>query len=104
MNFNPIRVLLLLADNGTGQDLHFQLDELDSIKVVRIAHSQRMALNQVGDWNWTATVIGVGSLLLIFAIQRFIPKLPAALTAVVISSVIVQNPPFTFTRLCPNLD
>jgi len=47
------------------------------------------ALSQFGDWNWTATIIGVGSLLLIFAIQRFIPKLPAALTAVVISSVIV---------------
>jgi high affinity sulfate transporter 1 len=47
------------------------------------------AISQIGDWNWTATVIGVGSLLLIFAIQRFIPKLPAALTAVVISSVIV---------------
>jgi high affinity sulfate transporter 1 len=47
------------------------------------------AVSQIGDWNWTATVIGVGALLLIFAIQRFIPKLPAALTAVVISSVIV---------------
>jgi len=47
------------------------------------------AISQIGDWNWTATVIGVGSLLLIFAIQRFIPKLPAALTAVVLSSVIV---------------
>jgi len=47
------------------------------------------AISQVGDWNWTATVIGVGALLLIFAIQRFIPKLPAALTAVVLSSVIV---------------
>ncbi len=47
------------------------------------------AISQIGDWNWTATVIGVGALLLIVAIQRFIPKLPAALTAVVISSVIV---------------
>ena len=34
-------------------------------------------------------VIGVGSLLMIFAIQRFIPKLPAALSAVVVASVIV---------------
>jgi high affinity sulfate transporter 1 len=47
------------------------------------------AVSQIGDWNWTATVIGVGALLLIFAIQRFVPKLPAALTAVVLTSVIV---------------
>jgi high affinity sulfate transporter 1 len=47
------------------------------------------AVSQIGDWNWTAVVIGVGSLLMIFAIQRFIPKLPAALTAVVVASVIV---------------
>jgi high affinity sulfate transporter 1 len=47
------------------------------------------AVSQIGDWNWTAVVIGVGSLLMIFAIQRFMPKLPAALTAVVVASVIV---------------
>jgi SulP family sulfate permease len=47
------------------------------------------AVSQIGDWNWTAVVIGVGSLVMIFAIQRFIPKLPAALTAVVVASVIV---------------
>ncbi len=47
------------------------------------------AVSQIGDWNWTAVVIGVGALVMIFAIQRFIPKLPAALTAVVVASVIV---------------
>jgi high affinity sulfate transporter 1 len=46
-------------------------------------------VSQIGDWDWIAVVIGVGSLLMIFAIQRFIPKLPAALTAVVVASVIV---------------
>jgi SulP family sulfate permease len=46
-------------------------------------------VSQIGDWNWVAVVIGVGALLMIFAIQRFIPKLPAALTAVVVASVIV---------------
>ena len=45
--------------------------------------------SDVGDWNWTATALGVGAVLLIFAIQRFIPKLPAALTAVVLASVFV---------------
>jgi MFS superfamily sulfate permease-like transporter len=47
------------------------------------------AVSHVGDWNWTATAIGVGALVLIFAIQRFTPSLPAALTAVVVTSVIV---------------
>jgi high affinity sulfate transporter 1 len=47
------------------------------------------AVSQIADWNWTEVVIGVGSLVLMFAIQRFIPKLPAALTAVVVASVIV---------------
>jgi SulP family sulfate permease len=46
-------------------------------------------LSQIGSWNLTATVLGLGALVLIFAIQRFIPKVPAALTAVVIPSVIV---------------
>ena len=45
--------------------------------------------SQVGSWNLTATVLGVGALVLIFAIQRFMPKAPAALTAVVIASAIV---------------
>jgi high affinity sulfate transporter 1 len=61
------------------------------------------AVSQIGNWNWTATVIGVGSLLLIFAIQRFIPKLPAALTAVVLSSVIVAvfNPDIDLVAQIP---
>ena len=60
-------------------------------------------ISQVGAWNWTATIIGVGALLLIFGIQRFIPKLPAALTAVVISSVIVAvlNPSIDLVAQIP---
>jgi SulP family sulfate permease len=46
-------------------------------------------ISEVGDWTWAAAAIGVGSLVLIFAIQRFAPKLPAALAAVVITSLIV---------------
>ena len=47
------------------------------------------AVSQIGDWNATATAIGVGSLLMIFALVRFLPKVPAALTAVVLTSIIV---------------
>ena len=46
-------------------------------------------LEQISSWNATATAIGVGSVLLIFAMARYTPKIPAALTAVVIASVIV---------------
>jgi len=47
------------------------------------------ALSQFSDWDWATLLMGVGALLLIFAIERFIPKLPAALTAVVLSSLLV---------------
>jgi sulfate permease, SulP family len=46
-------------------------------------------LEQISSWNLTATAIGVGSILLIFAMARYVPKIPAALTVVVIASVIV---------------
>ena len=46
-------------------------------------------ISQIGDWNWTAVVMGIGSLLLIFGIQRFVPKVPAALAAVVLASVLI---------------
>ncbi len=46
-------------------------------------------LEQISSWSLVATAIGVGSLVLIFAMQHYTPKIPAALTAVVITSVIV---------------
>jgi high affinity sulfate transporter 1 len=46
-------------------------------------------ISDIGDWTWAAAAIGVGSLVLIFAIQRFVPKVPAALAAVVATSLIV---------------
>jgi len=61
------------------------------------------AISQIGSWNWTATIIGVGALLLILAISRFIPKLPAALTAVFVTSVIVAifNPDIDLVAKIP---
>ena len=46
-------------------------------------------ISDIGDWTWAAVAIGLGSLVLIFAIQAFVPKLPAALAAVVVTSLIV---------------
>ena len=46
-------------------------------------------ISDVGGWTWAAVAIGVGSLVLIFAIQAVVPKVPAALAAVVITSLVV---------------
>ena len=46
-------------------------------------------LSQISDWSLVATVIGVGSILLIFALRRFAPKVPGELVAVVIASILV---------------
>jgi high affinity sulfate transporter 1 len=61
------------------------------------------SFSQIGDWNWIAVFVGVGSLVMIFAIQRFIPKLPAALTAVVLTSLIVAifNPDLKLIAAIP---
>ena len=47
------------------------------------------AVTSIGDWNISASVVGIGALLLIFGLQRFMPKVPAALSAVIIASAIV---------------
>ena len=46
-------------------------------------------LSQFRDWDWMTVGVGFASLLLIFGIERFVPKVPAALTAVVLASVFV---------------
>jgi len=46
-------------------------------------------LSQINHWNWTATLLGLGAIALIFAIQRFAKVVPAALTAVVLASIYV---------------
>ena len=62
------------------------------------------AISQIGDWSWVTVAIGFGSLILIFAIQRFVPKLPAALVAVVVASVTVAvfNPDVDLVAQIPS--
>ncbi|MCB0047810.1 MAG: SulP family inorganic anion transporter [Caldilineaceae bacterium] len=54
-------------------------------------------ITNIGSWNMNAAIIGFLALILIFAIQRFMPKLPAALTAVILASVYVA-------MVSPNID
>lgn len=46
-------------------------------------------LSKVGSWDWTATILGTLALVLIFTIQRVVPRVPAALSAVVLASIVV---------------
>ncbi|MGO9504975.1 MAG: SulP family inorganic anion transporter [Streptosporangiaceae bacterium] len=46
-------------------------------------------LKNIGHWNWTATIVGLLAIALIFALQRYMKKVPAALTAVILTSVYV---------------
>ncbi len=45
--------------------------------------------SQITEWHWVTVGVGIASLFIIFGIERFAPKLPAALTAVVLGSVFV---------------
>ena len=82
-----------------------QLDKMAGVDAFGESTVQelRSLLLQRGDWDFTTALIGVGSLLLIFAIERFMPKLPAALTAVVLSSVLVAilNPDIELVAAIP---
>jgi SulP family sulfate permease len=98
----------IMAGFITGMSIQIIVGQFGKLFGVEVADGNTFeklwsAISQVGDWNWTATIIGVGSLLLIYAIQQTIPKLPAALTAVVLSSVIVAvfNPDIDLVAAIP---
>ncbi len=46
-------------------------------------------ISDFSQWNWTAAAIGVVCLVLIFGLERFAPKVPSALSAVILGSVVV---------------
>ena len=84
----------IMAGFITGMSIQIIVGQFGKLFGVDVADGNTLeklwsTVSQIGEWNWTATVIGVGSLILIFAIQKYIPKLPAALTAVVLASVTV---------------
>jgi SulP family sulfate permease len=60
-------------------------------------------LSRIGSWNWTATILGLLMLFTIFGIQRYVPLVPAALTAVVVSSIYVAaaSPHITLVAKIP---
>jgi len=98
----------VMAGFITGMSIQIivgQFGKLLGIELVDGSTLQKLwsAISQIGDWNWTATILGVGALLLIFAMQRFLPKLPASLTAVILSSLIIAalNPDVNLVAQIP---
>jgi MFS superfamily sulfate permease-like transporter len=47
-------------------------------------------LSQIGDWNWATVAVGAVSLALLFGMERFVKKVPAALTVVVLSVLYIN--------------
>ena len=69
-----------------------QLDDLLGIEVVGDSALQELwdAVSQIGDWDRAAMVVGAVSLALLLGLERFVKKLPAALTVVVLSVLFVR--------------
>ncbi len=68
-----------------------QLGHLTGIHETGSNYFQQLwsVLKNISHWNWTSTVLGILAIILIFGMQRFAPKVPAALTAVVLTSIYV---------------
>ena len=54
-------------------------------------------LSQFAEWSWPTIAVGVGSLLALFAIERFWPRIPGAL--VVLFGAIILSLVFDFESL-----
>lgn len=68
-----------------------QLDDFLGIEVVgeSALAELRDALSQLGEWDQATLIVGAVSLALLFGLERFIKKLPAALTVVVLAVVYI---------------
>jgi high affinity sulfate transporter 1 len=69
-----------------------QLDDILGIEVVGESALDELwdALSQIGDWDHATMVVGFVSLALLFGLERFIPKVPAALTVVVLGVLYIE--------------
>jgi len=69
-----------------------QLDDLLGIEVSGENSFEELGsvLDQAGDWNQATVIVGVVSLALLFGMERFIKKVPAALTVVVLSVLYIN--------------
>jgi sulfate permease, SulP family len=69
-----------------------QLDDLLGIDVIGKSAFRELwdAFSQIGDWNTTTAVVGFVSLAVLFTLERFVKKLPAALTVVLLAILYIK--------------
>ena len=84
----------VMADFITGMAIQIIVGQLGHVTGVKESSGNTFqklwsVLSHVGSWNWTSTVVGLLAIALIFALQRYLKAVPAALTAVVVASVYV---------------
>jgi sulfate permease, SulP family len=84
----------VMAGFITGMAINIIVGQFGNITGVKATGSDTFKVfgswvSQIDHWNWTATLLGLGAIALIFAMQRFAKMVPAALTAVVLASIYV---------------
>jgi high affinity sulfate transporter 1 len=78
-----------------GLSMSIIIGQLDAITGVDVTGESSIAelwdvLTQISSWDWLTVAIGAGSLLVLFGVERFVPRLPGALTVVVLSVLLVS--------------
>ena len=70
-----------------------QVDDLLGIDVSGDNSFQELGsvLSQIGDWNQATVAVGAVSLALLFGMERFVKKVPAALMVVVLSVLYITS-------------
>ena len=79
-----------------GMALHIIINQTGKLVGVALEGENSFAklwslLEQIPQWELTTAAIGIGALVLILALQKLVPKLPAAIIAVVLSSLVVAS-------------
>lgn len=92
-----------------GMAVKIIIDQLHNLTGVETEGSNAVMklwawLTQIGQWGNMTTLVGISALALIFALRRFLPKIPAALTAVVLASIFVAliHPKIELVAAIPN--
>jgi sulfate permease, SulP family len=78
-----------------GLSISIIIGQLDDLLGIDVTGGNSFAelwsvISQVGSWNPATVIVGVISLALLFGLERFVAKVPAALTVVVLAVLCVQ--------------
>jgi high affinity sulfate transporter 1 len=78
-----------------GLSISIIIGQLDDLLGIRISGENsfeqlRDAISQIGGWDGATVLVGAVSLALLFGLERFVKKLPAALTVVVLAVLYIR--------------